>query len=56
MAEKEEAVATLSKLLVEITNLFLCGGGSYACSVMGMKLEGEEAEAVIQFTSVMDYF
>lgn len=56
MAEKEEAVATLSELLVEITSLFLHEGGSYACSVMGMKLEGEEAEAVAQFTSIMDYF
>lgn len=56
MAEKKEAVATLFELLVEITNLFLCGRGSYACFVVGMRLEGEEAEAVTQFTGTMDYF
>lgn len=53
MAEREGEVANLSELLVEITNH---GGGSYACSVIGMKLEGEKAEAVTQFTSITDYF
>lgn len=56
MAEHEESVSTLSVMLVEITNLFLHGGGSYACSVMGLKIEGEKAKAVTQFTSIMDYF
>jgi len=56
MAEKEEAVATLSELLAEITNLFLYGGGSYACSVMWTKLEGEGSEAVTKFTGITDYF
>lgn len=59
MAEHEESVSALSFLfflLVEITNLYLHGRGSYACSVMAMKIEGGKTEALTQFTSIMDYF
>lgn len=56
MAEKEEAVAILSEILVELTNLFLHEGGLYACSVIELKLEGEEAEVVTRFTHILDYY
>lgn len=53
MAEQKESASTLSALLVEITNLFI--HGRFTCMLCNGE-EGGKAEAVTQFTSIMDYF
>lgn len=53
MAEQKESASTLSALLVEITNLFI--HGRFTCMFCNGE-EGGKAEAVTQFTSIMDYF
>lgn len=58
MVEQEESVSALSFLFFSASrnNKSIHGRGSYACSVMAMNIEGGKAEALTQFTSIMDYF